>query len=54
MIRRSMHSITALTGTPTALDMRFGLAWNGGVCFGLENANYQPKQRDLDRAEQPD
>ncbi|HQU93771.1 MAG TPA: hypothetical protein PLK77_15820 [Pyrinomonadaceae bacterium] len=54
MIRRSIHSITALTGTPTASDMRLGLAWDGAVCFGLEQPNYQPKQRGNDRAGQPD
>ena len=54
MIRRSIHSITALAGTSTALDMRLGLAWDGGVCFGLEQPNYQPKQRGNDRAVEPD
>jgi hypothetical protein len=34
--------------------MRLGLAWDGSVCFGLEQPNYQPKQRDLDRAGKPD
>ena len=48
MIRRSIHSNTALAGTPTALGMRFGSTWNGSVCFGLEQPNYQPEQRDLE------
>ena len=52
MIRRSIHNTTAVNGTPTALEMRHGFAW-GTCAFGsLGQPNYQPKQRDLDRAEQ--
>ncbi|MEO5859967.1 MAG: hypothetical protein ABIR33_13580 [Pyrinomonadaceae bacterium] len=54
MSRRSIHSITATSGTPTALDMPFGFSWDGSVCFGLEQPNYQFKQRDLDRDRKPD
>jgi hypothetical protein len=32
--------------------MRNGFAWVGGICLSLESPNYQPKQCDLDRAEQ--
>jgi hypothetical protein len=32
--------------------MRSGFAWVGGFCASLEMPNYQPKQRDFDRAEQ--
>lgn len=52
VIRRSIHSTTAFAATPTALNMRPGFAWNGSVCASLEQPNYQPKQRDLDRTEQ--
>jgi len=52
VIRSSIHSTTAIKGTPTALDMRSGFAWVGGFCASLEEPNYQPKQRDLGRAEQ--
>jgi hypothetical protein len=32
--------------------MRNGFACVGGYCASFEFPNYQPKQRDLDRAEQ--
>jgi len=32
--------------------MRIGFAWVGGFCASPESPNYQPKPRDLDRAEQ--
>ncbi|MBL8122497.1 MAG: hypothetical protein KIT61_17995 [Pyrinomonadaceae bacterium] len=54
MIRRSINSTTAFAGTPTVNEMRFGFAWSGSVCDGLEQPDYQPKQRDLDRTEKPD
>jgi len=52
MIRSSIHSLATLTATPTALGMRFGSAWDGSA--RLEQPSYQPKQRDLHRAEQLD
>jgi len=54
VIRRSINSTTAFAGTPTVNEMRFGFAWSGSVCDGLEQPDYQPKQRDLDRTEKPD
>jgi hypothetical protein len=47
-----MYTPRTFTGLPAGTLLRRGTAWDAGVCAGLENMSYQPKQNDLNCSEQ--